>query len=430
MRVLVLGGYGLIGIEVSRALIRAGHEVVGLARTARRGRAMLPQADWIAADIARLTTPERWTPHLDGIDCVVNAAGALQTGARDDVGAVQHRAVVALIAACEAAGPARFVQISAVGASPDAETEFMRTKGLADAALASSDLEWTLLRPGLVIAPTAYGGTSLLRALAAVPLLQPLLLPDAKVQTVAVDDVARAVTMAVEGTITRGPYDLVEDEVHRLAELVLAVRRWLGFAPPRIVLAVPRPLAYRLARLADLTGWLGWRPAARTTALKALEAGIVGDPEPWRRAAASPPKSLAQTLDALPATAQERLYARWQLVFPVALAILAGFWLVSGGIGLARRDAATEILADTMSESAAGVLVSIGAALDIAIGLGLTARRTVRWAALGAIAVSAGYLIAATALLPALWADPLGPLVKVVPASALALVVAAMAEER
>ena len=39
MRVLVLGGYGLIGLEVSKRLQRDGHDVVGLARSARRGQA-------------------------------------------------------------------------------------------------------------------------------------------------------------------------------------------------------------------------------------------------------------------------------------------------------------------------------------------------------------------------------------------------------
>ena len=38
MRVLVLGGYGLIGLEISKRLFRAGHTVVGLGRSRQQGR--------------------------------------------------------------------------------------------------------------------------------------------------------------------------------------------------------------------------------------------------------------------------------------------------------------------------------------------------------------------------------------------------------
>ncbi len=98
-----------------------------------------------------------------------------------------------MIAACEESGVARFVQISAPGAYETAETEFLRTKGEADAALAENKLNWVILKPGLVIAPTAYGGTSLLRALAAVPWVQPLLFGKARFHCVGVQEVAQAV---------------------------------------------------------------------------------------------------------------------------------------------------------------------------------------------------------------------------------------------
>ncbi len=51
-------------------------------------------------------------------------------------------------------------------------------------------------------------------------------------------------------------------------------------------------------------------------------------------------------------------------------------------------------------------------------------------AALGMVLVSAGYLLAATLIVPHLWLDPLGPLVKTIPAAVLALVALAVAEER
>ncbi len=430
MRVLVLGAYGLIGLEIAKALHRAGHAVTGLGRSERRGRALLPEIDWVAADIATLTTPADWGPMLADVDAVVNSAGILQSGFGDSVSATQRDAIVALIAACETGGVRKFIQISAPGAVPDANTAFYSTKGEADAALTASTLDWTILRPGLVIAPSAYGGTSLLRMLGAVPLVQPIVLAEARMQTVAVGDVAEAVRMAIEGDMARRDFDLVEDEAHTLKEIVCRIRAWQGFASARAMLTLPRWAGYGVAKAADLAGWLGWRPALRTTALKVLEKDVMGDPRPWAAASGMRLNALSETLRALPSTAQERIYARALLAFPVLVLTLAIFWIVSGAIGLWRLEAAAAVLADHLPETVSWVAAAGAGLLDIALGLGLLVRRLVRPACCASILVCVVYLAGATLMTPELWADLFGPLVKVFPAMALAAAVWALAEER
>lgn len=117
MRVLVVGAYGLIGLEVIQALLRAGHQVVGFGRSPETGRRIAPHIPWNHGDMRRMQAAADWLPSLSGIDAVVNAAGALQDGAKDDLKLVQDGAIRALVAACEAAGVKRFVQISARSAS-------------------------------------------------------------------------------------------------------------------------------------------------------------------------------------------------------------------------------------------------------------------------------------------------------------------------
>ncbi len=51
-------------------------------------------------------------------------------------------------------------------------------------------------------------------------------------------------------------------------------------------------------------------------------------------------------------------------------------------------------------------------------------------AALGMITLTLAYLAGGTVLTPNLWADPLGPLVKAIPAMCLAVVALALAEDR
>ncbi len=431
MRILVLGAYGLIGHEVTRALLKAGHEVTGLARSVSTGKALLPDATWIGADLAHLTEPASWHPHLQNSDAVVNAAGALQTGARDNVQRTQQDAMCALFSACENQEVRRFVQISAVGVSGHADTEFMRTKAAADKALAQSDLDWTILKPGLVISHTAYGGTALLRTLAAFPVIQPIVLGNAKVQTVHVSEVAEAVVKAMSSdAMARKSFDLVEPDAHSLEQVVLQFRTWLGFGAPAKVLRLPRALGFATAKLADLTGWLGWRSPLRSTALRVLATDVLGDPEPWQKVTGKPLKTLSETLAGLPSTRQERQFARLQLVWPLLLLTLSAFWFASGIIGFVSSAPATALIAEQVGNSTARHLVYGGSVLDILIGLGLLAKRTFKPACLGALAVSAAYLASGTVLTPELWLDPLGPFVKIFPAMGLALALLLQADER
>jgi len=430
MRILVLGAYGLIGLPIAKALIAAGNDVVGLARSASHGRAHLPDAHWIGADIAALTTAAAWTPHLVGIDAVVNASGALQDGARDTLQALQSDAIRALIAACENSSANRFIQISAPGATIESDSLFYQTKAEADAALKNCRLDWTIFRPGVVIGPSAYGGSSLLRMLAAFPIIQPLVMAEAKIQTVAVDDVAIAVKDAIDGQFNRTDLDLVEGVPRSLEDTVAMVRAWLGFQPAMAVLRLPRWLGSAMGKCADLTGWLGWRSPVRTSALKVLDASVTGDPKPYRAQRDEPPKSLPETLKSIPSTRQERVYARVQLVFPVLVLIMAFFWIASGVIGIWQTEAAMVVLRDSLSPTLAKTAVIGGGVADIAVGLAVLYRPLLRFACFAAIVVSLGYLVGGTVLTPHLWADPLGVFVKVFPGIGLALAVASIAEER
>lgn len=431
MRVLLLGATGFIGSAVLRRLLASGHAVTALGRNLDAARRRWPEAAWREGDLAVLTDPAAWQPHLVGIEAVINCAGALQDGARDDVAAVQSAAPRALFAACAAQGIGRIVQVSAVGAAPDAPTTFMRSKAEAEAALMTTPGEWVILRPGLVLGPQAYGGTALLRALAALPFAIPLARGEAPMQTVFLDDVAAAVLDALEGRLLpRTVFELVEAEPHSLESVLLALRAWLGLREVPV-----RPVSDRLSQpalfLGDMLGWLGWRSPLRSTAWSVLARGVTGDPRVWDAVTGRPVRPLAETLRAMPATVQERWFARLWPVKPLAIATLAAFWIASGAIGLLRLDDAAGVLTTRGAAPAlAGFAVVAGATVDLALGAAILVRRWMRRAAQGMLVVTSGYLLGATVLAPDLWLDPLGPLVKTIPAAVLALVALATAEER
>ena len=419
-RALVLGATGLIGRACAEALRAAGWEVRGAARSAAAGRRRAPWADWVELDLATAAEAD-WRAALLGVDAVVNAAGALQDGPREDLEGVHVRAVEGLVAA---APPAlRVVQISATGVREDARTSFMQTKARGDAALRASRLGWVILRPALVLAPEAWGGTALLRAAASVPLVAPQVMPGAMIRTVWIGDVAEAAVRAAEGAIPAGTtLTLAEGEARSLPETTAALREWLGRGRG-LPVAVPGWALRVVGAAGDALGRLGWRAPFRTTALKVLEEGVDEAPQ-------IPTRPLPETLALMAPSMQERWFGRLMLMLPLIVGTLSLFWLVSGLIGAARLDAAAAILTSRGSPDwLARAFVLGGAAIDIALGAAILWRPFAARAALGMAAVCAAYL-AGTALAPGIWLDPLGPYVKILPALALSLVAAALLEER
>jgi hypothetical protein len=68
--------------------------------------------------------------------------------------------------------------------------------------------------------------------------------------------------------------------------------------------------------------------------------------------------------------------------------------------------------------------------LDCAIGASIALRRSCRLGLIAAIGLSFVYLAGASLVAPALWLDPLGPLVKAIPAILLALIARAIEGDR
>ncbi len=429
-KALVLGGYGLIGLACCRALRAEGFSVVGVGRCRQTALRVAADIEWAIHDITKLKARD-WASLLTGVDVVINAAGALQDGTRDRVFDI-HETAVAQLTAAMTGKQTRLVQISAAGVSLDAPTDFFRSKARGDAIIMASPLDWVILRPTLVIGAQAYGGTALLRAAAAVPMVFAKVYPDAAIQTVWVEDLAQAVVQAAKGEISpRSMADITEPGFRSLAETTTMFRQWLGLPEWRIAFRVPMPLLRGVGWVADWLGWLGWRSPLRTTALQTLKDGVQGSAASWAALGGTPCRSLAETLARIPATVQERWFARLYLLLPLALATLAVFWVASGTVALFRFDAARAVLNERAFSPWFSIFaVAMGSAIDIALGLLVLWRPMARFACFAMVAVSLGYMSASALFAPDLWLDPLGPMVKVLPSVALALMTAALLDDR
>ena len=182
----------------------------------------------------------------------------------------------------------------------------------------------------------------------------------------------------------------------------------------------------------DLISHLGWSPPIRSTALMELRRGVTGNPNPWIDATGIEPPSLTELLQCWPANIQQKWFASLYLVKPLVLGSLVLFWLASGLIALTVSfGAATAVLTSHGFRSApAHAVTIISSSIDILIGLGIATRKSCRAALLTGICVSIFYMVGAAVITPDLWIEPLGALVKTIPATVLMLVALVVLEDR
>jgi len=319
VRVLLTGANGFVGRYLLAALIQAGHEVVPAVRRPNETDRLLPRPASIRVDFNRATDSKDWALHLAGIDAVINCAGILQGRPGQSIDAIHARAPIALFQACEAAGVRRVIQISAISAEPGAGTGYATTKHAADTYLARTGLDWVILRPSLVYAQGAHGGTALFRAIAALPFVTPL--PGdgrQQFQPIHMDDLTGAIVrILADPKVRHVTIDPVGPEPITLRQLFADLRQWLGFRP---VPAIPIPMfLMRLAaRAGDVVGG-----SLNTTAIRQVDFGNTGPVEPFIAATGIRPRGWKAGLNQHPAQPQDRRRARLYFVRPLVWAALA-----------------------------------------------------------------------------------------------------------
>jgi uncharacterized protein YbjT (DUF2867 family) len=151
MDVVVAGGHGKIGQRLLRLLVARGDRPRGLVRNPdhvadleRLG------AEGVLCDLER---EEDVASHVAGADAIVFSAGAGPGSGAERKRTMDLGGALKLIDAARAAGIARYVMVSAIGAGdPTSGSPTMRpyieAKAEADGALERSGLDYTIVRPG------------------------------------------------------------------------------------------------------------------------------------------------------------------------------------------------------------------------------------------------------------------------------------------
>jgi hypothetical protein len=143
------------------------------------------------------------------------------------------------------------------------------------------------------------------------------------------------------------------------------------------------------------------------------------------------PRSLEAALSAEPASVQERWFAGLYMLKPLIFVTLSLFWILTGLVSLGPGyETGLALMREGGAGSLAAFCVIAGGIADILIGAAIAVRRSARAGLYAALALTVFYLAAGTAILPELWLDPLGRLLKAIPIMVLHLVAIAILEDR
>ncbi|HRD73338.1 MAG TPA: SDR family oxidoreductase, partial [Aquimonas sp.] len=316
-----------------------------------------------------------------------------------------------LAQACVARGVRDFVQISALG--DPADGEFIASKHRFDAALLALPLRAVVLRPSVVYASRgSYGGTSLLRALAALPWAVPLPGHGAwLMQPLEAEDLAELVVAALSGE-QLGVFEVGCAEAISLRDYLLQWRAWLRIAGQRTVrvpvAVVDLAVAFSERMAAGPMGQTVWRM---------LKRGNVCAPDAHARLQqhfGTAPRDLTTVLAAQPSQVQDRWQAQLYLLVPVLRIAVILLCLLSAWAGFTTPAAQIETLSagSLLADLQPVAWARFAGAADLVLALWLGSGWRPRWAVSATLGMVSGYTLVFGALLPALWLDPLGGLAK------------------
>ena len=246
--VVILGGTGFVGRHLVARLRQDGHRVTVLTRSAAAHRGALP------ADVPLREGDVADTGFLRDAfadaDAVVNLIGILNEGG-DDGSGFEHVFVgitEAVIAAMQAAGVRRLLQMSALNAG-QGDSHYLQARGRAEQRVRASGLDWTLFRPSVIAGPgdgLFCRFDSLLRIAPVLPIGR----ADTRFQPVWVGDVVEAYARALGDDASIGQsYDLVGPDVMTLEEIVRMTADARG--RHRAVIALPDALGRLQAEVGE-----------------------------------------------------------------------------------------------------------------------------------------------------------------------------------
>jgi NADH dehydrogenase len=254
--VTVFGAGGFLGRYVAQSLLKTGVRIRAAERDPRRAWYLKPlgglgQVQFFRADI---TDKAAVAAAVQGADAVINLVGILK-GPFQRIHVDGARNVAE---AAAAAGVPALVHVSAIGADPEAESNYARTKGEGEQAVRAAFPGATIIRPSVAFGQEDDFINRLARMARLMPVL-PVIRPSWKLQPVHAADLGKAIALAALDPARHAgrTYELGGPNVLTMAELTRWICETTGRHRP--LAELPDPIGKAFARVT------GWAPGAPVT---------------------------------------------------------------------------------------------------------------------------------------------------------------------
>ena len=235
MKILIAGAGGFVGAALVEKL--AAHALV------------LPSRDPGKLKLPVQASSPPFTADLEGLvagqkpEIVINLLGIIRESAGESFGLVHEEYTRRLLAGARAAGVKKFVQMSALGAAPEAPSAYHRSKFAGEELVKASGLPYVIFRPSFITGP----GQKLLAELRSIARFTPALAApsDCLAAPLPVDAVAACFARAVEDpSISRELFELAGDRVMSFREIFAEALSSMGLRRP--VIGLPRKFFFPL----------------------------------------------------------------------------------------------------------------------------------------------------------------------------------------
>ena len=243
--ILITGSTGFVGRHLVKRLVAEGEKPRCLARSQQKATQTLPIEN-IEVAIGDTTRPGTLEPAMQGIETLVHSAfvtADIKEGRDVSYQGVNVEGTRNVVEAAKRAGVKKIVLVSGLGTRPDKPGSYMQGRYLAEQAVRTSGLAWSIIQPSIQFGEHAAffkGLADLIRTAPVVPMIGT---SQRKFQPIWVEDVSQCLIKQIREENRSGKtYVVGGPDQFTYAEILEMLAHSLG--KKRLKASMPMPLAY------------------------------------------------------------------------------------------------------------------------------------------------------------------------------------------
>ena len=255
--ITVFGGTGFVGRYVVRSLARHGWRVRVAARKVHTAPELKVMGDVGQIELAQCNVRDKASVEraLEGATGVVNLVGVLFESGKQGFQTLHTQAAAQIAELAAEQGITRFVQMSALGASPDSSALYAHTKAAGEQAVTMAIPSATILRPSIVFGPEDDFFNRFAQLATFAPVLPLIGGGHTRFQPVYAGDLGEAVARILDDPALQGrTYEIGGPGVYSFKTLLEMMLKEIQ--KTRVLLPLPFPVAGLVAKAGDIQAGL------------------------------------------------------------------------------------------------------------------------------------------------------------------------------